>query len=141
MSTDCANGKPAKPEYADVVLGGSPRRIRMEVLKPNQVDQATEVLATAMAGNEPLTAHLGITNEDWMEFAGVYCKKAGNDQLHHSWHSTTKLMRLQQSLLLKTQNPNNRTCRFSQIASGMSSWSSLRLLSDDGILRKRRKEK
>lgn len=55
----------------------------VEVLRPEHVEGATRAVVDAFAGREAMTAHIGITREEWLPYARRYCERAAAQGMSH----------------------------------------------------------
>ena len=75
-ATQMSDKNEEQKEYIDVTLkDGSTRKIRIELLKDHNLDEAIEILADGAVGH-PLEKHFKLTKDDWREFARLACEKA-----------------------------------------------------------------
>lgn len=59
----------------------SPQQITLEVLGPAHTEEATACIANTFAAGEPMSQHLGITSEEFTQFARLFIEKAAHEGL------------------------------------------------------------
>lgn len=58
-----------------------PQKITLEILGPQHVDGATACIAGTFAAGEPMSQHLGITQDEFTQFARLFIEKTANEGL------------------------------------------------------------
>ena len=58
-----------------------PQKITLEVLGPQHVDGAITCIASTFAAGEPMSQHLGITQDEFTQFARLFMKKTAHEGL------------------------------------------------------------
>ena len=58
-----------------------PQKITLEILGPQHVDGATACIASTFAAGEPMSQHLGITQDEFIQFARLFIEKTAREGL------------------------------------------------------------
>ncbi len=57
------------------------QKITLEILGPQHVDGATACIASTFAAGEPMSQHLGITQDEFIQFARLFIEKTAREGL------------------------------------------------------------
>ena len=58
-----------------------PQKITLEVLGPQHINGATACIASTFAAGEPMSQHLGITQDEFIQFARLFIEKTAREGL------------------------------------------------------------